>query len=68
MQILLNDANIRVTELAGQPGGKVIEVLTQSGTLFMIPLPEKAAKEIAAALGSGIIIASGPLATNGRPQ
>lgn len=68
LQIVVTQAQYQVTDMTGAPGGKILQFRTGDGIEITIPLDEKSAKSIAAALGSGIIIASGPLQTNGKAQ
>ena len=61
MEIILHQAQIRVSD---QPnGGKVIQFLTPQGIVITAHLDEQGAKTIAAALGTGLIVANGPLPT-----
>jgi hypothetical protein len=57
IQLLLNEAQVHI-----QPGENGVKVVIatdpKSGIQVVMPLPEQAAKSIAAALGSGLIVAS----------
>lgn len=63
LEIMINNAQIAVGTIPGQPGIKVIQFLDpESQIKITIPMPEESAKMIAAQLsGSNIVVANGPL-------
>lgn len=61
MEIILHQAQIRIGDLPN--GGKVIQFITPQGIVVTAHLDEQAAKTVAAGLGSGLIVANGPLKT-----
>jgi chloramphenicol O-acetyltransferase len=68
MEIVLNEAQITIGDIPGQPGFKFLQFITQQGIKVTVPLNEQAARAIAAGLTSGLLIASGPLASQLKPQ
>lgn len=61
MQIILNNAQVFISEMPGQPGGKILEFVDQQGNRLTIPLDQNAARSIGAQLQTAIVIAGGPL-------
>jgi len=60
MQIVMDEALVSVG--TGPDGNKVMVAIDkQSGLRVVLPLTEQGAKAIAAALSTGLIVASGPL-------
>ena len=59
MEIILSNAQIQVLDAPN--GGKVLRFLTPAGIVVTVPMDERAAKAIAAALSTGLIVANGPL-------
>ena len=61
MEVLINAAQIGVADVPGQPGAKVIRFAEPTGNVFTVTLDEKAAKAISTQLGTGLIVATGPI-------
>ena len=61
MEIILHQAQIRIADLPN--GGKIIQFITPQGIVITAHLDEQGAKTVAAGLGSGLIVANGPLVT-----
>lgn len=67
LQIHLNNVQVAVQPAPGAPGMKLlIFVDPQSGIQVIVPLDEATAKNMAAMLTAGIVIASGPVPKNGK--
>ena len=65
MQIVMDEAMVSVG--TGPDGAKVmIAVDKQSGLRVVLPMTDQSAKIIAAALSTGLVIASGPLTMKGN--
>lgn len=66
MEIILHQAQIRVTDLPN--GGKTLQFITPQGIVITANLDAQGAKNISAALGTGLIVANGPLPTSKSGQ
>jgi hypothetical protein len=66
MKIILENTQVFVSDLDGQPGGKILQFVDPQGNTIVVPLLEVAAKSIAAQLTTGLVIVGGPVvALNG---
>lgn len=62
IEINLNEAQVQVQDAPPiMPGGKILRFITRAGICVNIILDERSSKGVAAALSSGIMVASGPL-------
>lgn len=59
MEIVVTNAQIRV--LDAPDGSKILQFAEPNGIVVTIPMVQRAARELAAMLGSGIVVANGPL-------
>lgn len=68
MEIVVTNAQIRVLDTPD--GGKVLQFAEPNGMIVTIPMVQRVARELAAMLGSGIMVANGPLpnSPSGKPN
>lgn len=67
IRIVMEQIQFQVGDLAGAPGGKLLEFRDpQSGLTVTIPLDANAARLVGSQLSTGLIVASGPLPANGK--
>lgn len=59
MEILLQQAQVSISDHPVLSGGKILQFIETTGTVVTIPLSEEAARKIAAGLTSGLVIANG---------
>lgn len=59
MEIVVTNAQIRVMD--APDGSKVLQFAEQNGIVVTIPMVQRAARELAAMLGSGIVVANGSI-------
>lgn len=65
MQLTFNDSQVDVQNMPGNQG-KMIVVVDKQGNVVIIPLPAESARKIGAALSSSLLVASGPMPSNGK--
>jgi len=63
MEIVLNEAQIFIGDIPGQPGNKILRFITPMGISIVIPMDEKTAKSVASQLTTGLVVANGSLNT-----